>query len=297
MEIPIEKRILSSLRQYPEVTTEGLVLSPAEKKLKRLPKGCFHIQKQKCSLDLKGLTGKAHSKPTWPTFSPQGFYTLATDLAILRHCHQTNAWAEAKWCWLSSFLAPGMVFRAKPSEAWLFSLGHVSYSCVLCIPVALSADGIHVAIAQLRDASSFLLQCVFDENQVEVLPTAWVAPLEHALAGQGPNSCCHISLVRTGSAIPLLEASARVCFKDPGIGVLRDLCKRQGLESSGSLWDVLVRLLDAIMGAGFSATPEGIATLELRVHEPPPGFAGLLDSSALEEALPKDALESWEAGV
>ena len=108
-----------------------MVLSAAEKEVKWAPKRTFKGHKADCTLKCKDVTGPAGSRPSWTSFSPQGYYTLAAEWALLKHCRDLDSFGLGKHCWLSALVRPGYLFRTDPGGDWHFSLGHVGFSAVL----------------------------------------------------------------------------------------------------------------------------------------------------------------------
>ena len=99
--------------------------------------GLYHPIPKETWSELRNIASTRRS-PAWHSPSPIASVAPAEDLALLRHCHSLESWAQAKETWCSSLVdVPRLCLRPRFQEQpqWFYSLGSVGGSAVAAWPM------------------------------------------------------------------------------------------------------------------------------------------------------------------
>eukprot|EP00974_Lingulodinium_polyedra_P042278 4056876-Lingulodinium_polyedra.AAC.1 len=122
---PVDTKLMSTHHNYTEVPWErqqpiGVAGG------RTLPKALFKAPTApgSTSFHMRGIVS-TQSPGGWPTTSPATYPGLASDLALLKHCHKHGCWALAGESWQCQLVAKGMLIKHKSASDWCFSLGSI----------------------------------------------------------------------------------------------------------------------------------------------------------------------------
>ena len=246
---PIKAGILSSLHKYAEVDPDSIILAPSDPT--KLPRTMYAASLQTCSTkSLYDIVG--FGPPSWTTYNSSSSANLESDLAMLRHVHQQQAWDKAGFVWYSVLLARGMIVRSTvlhDEDEWFISLGFAVGFSAYGWPAqkVKVSEGLTIFRPSIDPGPlgvKFLV--VTDPRDWVAYPGNFKAPLSGMLSAQG-NQCPWPPGIRVhahGSPRPLLAVCAENCFFNLPQLCIRELCRNEGVQvASENFMDMLQALI------------------------------------------------------
>ena len=211
-----------------EVVPDGLSTTSVSGFYKPVPKEAWK--------ELRGVASNRRT-PTWYSPSPIASAAPAEDLALLRHCKQSDAWTAAKNSWSSSLVnVPRLCLRHRGQigSPWFYSLGSVGGSAVAGWPMESLSVESQTFLTPKCTGGKFWLY-LLDPSEWEAMPISWCGPLElKARSGHFPDSCFVVARSMQ-PPLPLLQCAARCAFWSHSKVTLLTVAKQLGLAASSDL--------------------------------------------------------------
>ena len=211
----------------------------------------FETKKHTPTVDISSLTRKLD----WPTFSPQSQQALWAMRALLRHCHQNNAWEVASKTWLWSLAPLGTVLQRARSKAFYMSLGHVGFCALLAwpiVPTKIAPRALFFSLATADDQPKNLTWLhISDASEYVVYPCDVVGPL-HLYVKRGCKLTPGVAVgwLQTADSMSLLRNAALNAFWDLPLPVVQRVATEVDVGACGpTLVEVLRALLVRVLGA------------------------------------------------
>ena len=176
----------------------------------------FTSKTHNCTLD------DAHeicNKATWPTLSPSTSKSLATNMALLRHANDADAWTTVNKCWQCERLQLRTVIFHIPTKKYFIVLGPLCYQVALVWAVGDVAVGKTNHRAFLLGNGKVLnsrptMLPILDIEEYEIVPSTPVCPLHYFLAlnKRFPKHRMGVVLLQHDDSCAVLLYAARNAF-------------------------------------------------------------------------------------
>ena len=247
--------------------------------------------------DAQSITNRA----TWVSYSPQSAKTIQTDLMLLEHVHDTDAWAYADRCSHCDYFQKRSVIR-RVSDGVFYLVCGVLLSKLLVV-WQLEA----VSVGRGKDKQAFLLGggqvlnttpqflAIFDFDLFEVLPATAVSPMHYFMALGRKLPACYrmgVVLLQHGAPLPVMLHAAQNAFFTLDLTKLKSLCAEEDIDTPGvTLAMTLTACIKFVVKKYTKKTPtdtELNAIVSLRCAEEANLVGEICDEDMLIDILDKD---------
>lgn len=154
------------------------------------------------SLDFRSVLGKQD----WTTFNTVSILDVFSEMILLRHGHERDAWHDLGGAWHSSFIPEGEVIVQKGDKPQGNFVLKVLKGVALTWPVRRIGSNCW----ELKATAELNLQVILSLDDWYVLPSQLHSPLHKFLTGERDLSA--FRFVVAGKGVPILEWQSERCF-------------------------------------------------------------------------------------
>ena len=116
------------------------------------------------------------------TFTPESEQSLVAELRFIRLLRAGRLWIKASDAWVTALLPKGALIRVKKTGEFAFVLK--AYDCAsLCWPATMVAPSVWEKSLTMQ---TLRWETIFNDSEVEVLPTAYRSPTHSFLEDRRP---------------------------------------------------------------------------------------------------------------
>ena len=180
------------------------------------------------------------NRATWPTYSPQSSRTIQSDMIVLEHCYDHDAWALADMCGQCLYFQKRSVIH-RVGDGMFFMVCGVIASKVLVVwqleALDLNKSTNHKVFLfsseRVRNTfPTFLV--ILDLDYYQVVPTSAIAPIHYLLALKRvlPQRM-GVVLLQHGKFLPVMLYAAQHAFFNMDLPQLKKICSFWGIEAPG----------------------------------------------------------------